>query len=239
MNSQVTYSIRYTIEVTNITNGKLVDKSIVAGLPISVARSTYKKRKVYLLALQLHSSQQERNTALVRYYLILGADVIIFQGTQGGTMAVVKFTDEIKAELLKRFLDYIEETANPILAEFCYQNDVYPELLHHFANQEGVNGEKEELDRFTWSYALKKRYAKSEAFLLTLLDSQEVKNPAGAIFRLKALHGYRDSEPAPAPTTINVNLTDLAKKEDTELEDLIGGKLSPKPSGKHEKSSAN
>ena len=154
-------------------------------------------------------------------------------------MGVIKFTDEYKAELLKRFFEYIDETDNPIMAEFCYRNDIYYQLLQKFASMEGKIETDREVDTFTFGCAIKKLAAKSETYLLRMLDAEEVRNPAGAIFRLKAVHNYRDSEPAPAPTTVNVNVTDLAKKEDDELESLISGKIAPKPSGKHAKSSAN
>ena len=154
-------------------------------------------------------------------------------------MASLMFTEEIKQELLRHFFNYIEETANPKIAEFCYHQDIDSRNLYRFSEKEGFQIEDDRLDRFTWSRAIKKCAEKSEFFLLNMLDDSQVKNPAGAIFRLKAQHGYRDSEPAPAASVVNVNVTDLAKKEDDELESLISGKIAPKPAAKRPKSAHN
>ena len=154
-------------------------------------------------------------------------------------MAATVYNEDMKREILGKFFEYIDGKENPIIAEFAYLNDITRETLYWFAQKEGdvIHGDK--VDIRTFSYALKKAVAKSETFLLNLLDSEQVKNPAGAIFRLKAQHGYRDSEPAPAASVVNVNVTDLAKKEDDELESLISGKIAPKPAAKRPKSAQN
>lgn len=100
------------------------------------------------------------------------------------------FTTELMAELRDKFANYIEENEIPILAEFCYKNDIPKSHIY-------------ELEGFT--NLIKKCLAKKEAALEKKALGNEV-NVTMAVFSLKQL-GWSDRQ----EQKIDMNLNKVEK----------------------------
>lgn len=98
-------------------------------------------------------------------------------GTKKSVGRPKEWTPERISGLIALIEQYTEETEIPILAEFCYKNNIYKQLLY---------------DMPEFSDAIKKLISKKEAQLERKALSGEV-NVATAIFSLKQL-GWRDKQ---------------------------------------------
>ena len=105
-------------------------------------------------------------------------------------MGATKYDEEFKANLLNKFIHYIDDNEYPILHRFAVDNNVYHELLHDFARQDERN--KEELIRPLWSYAIKKAFDKRRSYLEEKTIAGKI-NPGAGIFALKN-HGMTDQQ---------------------------------------------
>ena len=43
-----------------------------------------------------------------------------------------KYSDQFRADLLKKFQEYIDKTDCPFIVNFAVQNDIYKELIYDF-----------------------------------------------------------------------------------------------------------
>ena len=105
-------------------------------------------------------------------------------------MGVTKYSMEFRAELLKKFEDYIENIESPLIKEFAILNGIPKANLYEF-------------DEFV-DY-LKKAKDKTEIWRVRQIESG--KNIIGQMFLLKAMYGYRDSTPIQIDTGDTQNLT--------------------------------
>ena len=90
-----------------------------------------------------------------------------------------KYTPEVIADLVKKFIEYIDINDNPIIKEFCYLNDILVDALY---------------DNEEFSHLLKKSMYKKEAFLEAGGLTNQI-NTGMAIFTLKQpAHGWSDKQ---------------------------------------------
>ena len=105
-------------------------------------------------------------------------------------MGVTKYSMEFRAELLKKFEDYIENIESPLIKEFAILNGIPKANLYEFT---------EFVDY------LKKAKDKTEIWRIRQIESG--KNIIGQMFLLKAMYGYRDSTPIQIDTGDTQHLT--------------------------------
>lgn len=135
------------------------------------------------------------------------------------------YTRKQKVELLKKLVEYVNQKTNPMIAEFCYINSIDDQTLKAWAQKEKMRVKDENSIKYDFALALKKSTLKQQTYLAQL-SIEKGQNPGGPIFLLKALHGYKDQEPAPAAqTNISVNVDKLLKAApealETGIQDLL------------------
>ena len=105
-------------------------------------------------------------------------------------MGATKYSEEFKANLLNKFIHYIDDNEYPQFNKFAYQNNIPSSTLHNFALQDKENSET--INRPSWADAIKKAFDKRIAYLEENTVKQKISVPAG-IFILKQ-HGYSDNQ---------------------------------------------
>lgn len=129
-----------------------------------------------------------------------------------------KYSKQQKRALLAKFVEYVNSKDNPMIAEFCYQNNIDDQTLIRWGNSETMTVKDENANIYDFALTFKKSKLKQQVFL-NALAIKKGQNPGGPIFLLKALHGYKDgSEQQAAQTNLNVNIDKVLNAEPEKLE---------------------
>ena len=132
----------------------------------------------------------------------------------------VKCTEEQKAQLLLKFIQYVNNEKEPLIQEFCYMHDITRHNIYYWCEKEEREAGSKELPAASWSSTLKKCTAKSEVYNLRQVNKQGV-SPGGHIFKLKSMHGHRDNHgQEQQPVNVNISVPDVSKKSDSDLENI-------------------
>lgn len=117
-----------------------------------------------------------------------------------------KYTAEVKKKIGKMLDEYIEANDIPIIAEFCYLNNIRKERMYEFAREEGT----------PLSHSMKKAMEKKEANLEKMSLYGQI-NYKMAIFSLKQL-GWRDR---PEDESIDNKLDKLLDYQSIKIKDGV------------------
>jgi len=83
-----------------------------------------------------------------------------------------KYTDEQKQNIYNKLLKYVHKVDNPILAKFCYQNDLPKQTLSDWGTRTDRETIDDDLVQCDFAGLIKKALAKAEVYYQELAESK-------------------------------------------------------------------